>query len=204
MKSIEDTSITPESILLLIKEMNLSFDNRMKESDEKFKREMAESRAEWEQRMKDADHRMKSLDEMIGGVGNSNGMAAEELFYNTLDAGDKRIFGEQFDLCYRNLSFHDKRKKKKNEFDIVLVNGKTLAIVEVKYKVRKKDIPKMISKVPDFKTYFPTYKDHKVYLGLAAMAFDKGVKKVCTDNGIAIVKQVGDDVLINDKYLKVF
>jgi hypothetical protein len=185
-------------------ESKADFDRKLAESRENFEQEMKQSRENSEQEKREFNRRMKNLDEMIGGVSNSNGMAAEELFFNTFDNGDKKIFGEQFDLCYRNLSFHDKSKKKRNEFDIVLVNGKVMAIVEIKYKARKEDIQKMIGKVPDFKTYFPHYNGHRVFLGLAAMAFDKGVEKNCTDNGIAIVKQVGDAVVINDKHLKVF
>ena len=215
METVEDKQLTPESILSLIREMALSFDRQIKESDSKraesearFDREIEKSRAEFKQEMSESraefDRRMKNLDEMIGGVGNSNGMAAEELFFNTLDNGDKQIFGEQFDLCYRNLNFNDKRKKKKNEFDIVLINGKSMALVEVKYKARKDDIQKIIDKVPDFKTYFPRYSGHQVYLGLAAMSFDKGVEQDCSSKGIAILKQVGDEVLMDAENLKVF
>ena len=229
MKTPENTTITPDSLLLLIREMALSFDKQLKESQSerlesearfdreieksraeraesaaKFEQEMAESRAEFDRRSADFDRRMKILDEMIGGVGNSNGMAAEELFFNTLDNSDKKIFGEQFDLCYRNLNFNDKGKKKKNEFDIILVNCKSMALVEVKYKARREDVQRIIDKVLDFKIYFPHYNCHQVYLGLAAMSFEKGVETVCANNGIAIIKQVGDEVLIEDKNLKVF
>ena len=218
MENIENTPATPEGIWVILNRISLSieesradserhrkaFEQEMaasrgerKESEARFEREIATSRAEF-------DSRMKNLDEMIGGVSNSNGMAAEELFYNTLDNGDKKIFGEQFTMCYRNLFFHDKSRKKKNEFDIVLVNGKSMAIVEVKYKARKEDIQKIIEKIPDFKLCFPQYKDHRVYLGLAAMSFDRGAEKQCTDHGIAVVKQVDDAVLINDKHLKIY
>jgi len=197
MKTVENKTITPESVLLLIREMALSFDKEMKESRAAFEKEMAESRADFKQRM-------NALNEMIGGVGNSNGMAAEELFYNTLYNGDKNIFGEQFDVCYRNLNFNDKKKKKRNEFDIILVNCKSMALVEVKYKARREDVQQIIDKVPDFKTYFPYYNCHQVYLGLAAMSFDKGVETVCANNGIAILRQVGDEVLVEYENLKVF
>jgi hypothetical protein len=177
-----------------IAESRAKFDHEIEKSRAEFKQEMAESRAEFKQRM-------KVLDEMIGGVGNSNGMAAEELFYNTLYNSDKKIFGEQFDLCHRNLNFHDKSNKKRNEFDIVLVNCISMALVEVKYKARKEDIQKMIDKVPDFKTYFPYYKGHRLFLGFAAMSFDKGVENICKNKGIAILKQVDDTVLIDDENL---
>jgi hypothetical protein len=215
MKSVENTAITPESVLSLIQEMALTFNRELEksraeraESEAKFNRDLEKSRAEFKQEMAESraefKQRMKNLDDMIGGVGNSNGMAAEELFYNTLDNGDKKIFGEQFDLCHRNLNFHDKKGKKRNEFDIVLVNGKSMALIEVKYKARKEDIQKIIDKVPDFKTYFPLYKDHRLLLGLAALSFDKGVVKDCKNKGIAILKQIDETVLIEDENLMEF
>jgi len=193
METVENTPITTESVMTLIREMALSFDKRMIESDEKFEK----SRAEF-------DRRMKNLDEMIGGVSNSNGMFVEEFFFNALDMGDKHLFGEQFDECYSLLKRHNKGKQKKSEHDIVLVNGKSVAIVEVKYRARKEDIQKIVDRLPNFRMLFPEYKGHRIFLGLAAMSFDKGVEDESIKEGIAIVKQVGDTVVINDEHLKAF
>ena len=178
-------------------EARAEFDRGLNESRLRFEKEMAESREEFKQRM-------KNLDEMIGGMANSNGMVAEELFYNAIENGDKNFFGEQFDKCHRYARSYDKGKKKKIEIDIVLVNGKSVAIVEVKYRARREDIQKTIDKIPDFKTLFPQYQSHKIYLGLAAMAFDNGVEEESVKEGIVLFKQVGDTVVINDEHLKVF
>ena len=204
METVENNPITPESVLSLIREMSLDFDRRMKESSEKFNREMAESRADFDRRSADFDRRMKNLDEMIGGVSNSNGMFAEEFFFNAIDMGDKRLFGEQFDECYSLVKSYNKEKQKKSEHDILLTNGTAVAIVEVKYKARKEDIQKIINKLPNFRALFPQYKEHRIFLGLAAMSFDKGVEDESVKEGIAIVKQVGDAVVISDEHLKTF
>jgi len=204
MGTVENIPITPESVLSVIREMAFSFDKRMKESDEKFDREMSDSRAEFDRRSADFDRRMKNLDEMIGGVSNSNGMFAEEFFFNALDMGDKHLFGEHFDECYSLVKRHNKGKQKKSEHDILLVNGKSVAIIEVKYKARKEDIQKIINRLPNFRALFPKYKEHRIFLGLAAMSFDKGVEDESIKEGIAIVKQVGDTVVISDENLKTF
>jgi len=69
METIDNTSLTPESVLSLIREMALSSEKRMKESEEKFEREMAESRAKFDHEMFESrtefERRMKNLDEMI-------------------------------------------------------------------------------------------------------------------------------------------
>ena len=49
-----------------------------------------------------------------------------------------------------------------------------------------------------------TYENVLVFLGLAAMSFDKGVEEESDKAGIAIVKQVGDTVVICDEHLKTF
>ena len=208
MESVENTPLTHESVLSLIRELALSSEKRMKESDEKFEREMAESRAKFDHDMAESrdefERRMKNLDEMIGGVSNSNGMFAEEFFFNAIDMGDKRLFGEHFDECYSLVKSYNKEKRKKSEHDILLINGASVAIVEVKYKARKEDIQKIIDKLPNFRALYPQYKDHRIYLGLAAMSFEKGVEDKSVKEGIAIVKQVGDTVVVYDEKLKTF
>ena len=74
-----NTPITPESVLVAVKEMfaesraefdrrSAEFDQQLKESSAKFDREMKESR-------EDFDRRMKKLGEHIGGVANSYAMS---------------------------------------------------------------------------------------------------------------------------------
>ena len=211
MDNIDKTPATPESVWEIIKELSLSikesraeFKQEMIESRAEFKQEMTESRAEFDRRSADFDRRMKNLDEMIGGVSNSNGMFAEEFFFNALEMGDKHLFGEFFDECYSLVKRYNKGAQKKSEHDILLVNGKSVAIVEVKYKARKEDIQKIINRLPNFRELFPEYKKHRIFLGLAAMSFDKGVEDESIKEGIAIVKQIGDTVVISDENMKTF
>ena len=98
----------------------------------------------------------------------------------------------------------DENNIMKGELDLILVNGKSIAIFEVKYKVREKHIEQVKKKVKTFRKKFPEYQNHKVFLGLASMFFDDEVQKKCIENGIAVVKQVGDTLVIHDEKLKTF
>ena len=100
-------------------------------------------------------------------------------------------------------SCHSKDSRKKIERDIMLINGKSIAIVGVKYKARREDIYKLINKLPDFRTLYLQYRSHRIYLGLAAMSF-KSVEDETVKKGIAVIKQVGDTIVVSDKHLKVF
>jgi Icc-related predicted phosphoesterase len=89
-------------------------------------------------------------------------------------------------------------------YDILLLNGKSIGIVEVKYKAHENDVSKVLRKAETFRVNFPEYAGHKIYLGLATLSFYPELEQGCINEGIAVVKQVGDTVVINDKHLKVF
>jgi hypothetical protein len=85
-----------------------------------------------------------------------------------------------------------------------MFNHQSLAIIEVKYKAHKKDIPIVLKKAENFRFLFPNYKDYKIYLGLASMSFYEELEEECIQEGIAVIKQTGDTVIINDQNVKAF
>jgi len=150
------------------------------------------------------DRQISKLEKQLGGVTNNNGLFAEEYFYNSLRRGEKILLGEKFDKLIKSEIMVDENNKTTGELDMILINGKSLVIIEVKFRVRDKHVDKMLKKVKPFRKRFPEYKNHNVYLGLASMVFDKDIEDKCKENGIAIIKQVGDTVVIHDKNLKTF
>ena len=187
--------ITPESVLAAVKEM-------FAESSARLEKDMAESRAAFEKSRADHERRMKNLDERLGGMANNHGSFAEEYFFNAFENGKLNFFGEKFDEIEKNLKH--KTKKAKYEYDIVLYNSVSVAIIEVKYKAHENDIPDVINLAKTFRETYPDYRDFKIYLGLASMSFYPELTDACEKNGIAIIKQVGETVVINDRHLKVF
>ena len=79
-----------------------------------------------------------------------------------------------------------------------------MAIIEVKYKAHTNDIPTVLKKAETFRILYPEYKDFKIYLGLASMSFYSELEQECIEQGIAVIKQIGDKVVINDTNLKAF
>ena len=224
MENINKTPATPESVWEILMENARQMEKSRAEADrrdaeadkrnaeaDKRNAEADKRNAEADKRSAEADKRsaetsrqIKELKEMIGGMANSNGMFAEEFFFNAIDNSDKKLFGEQFHECISSVKRYNKGKQKRSEQDVLLVNCNSVAIVEVKYKARKEDIQKLIDRPPVFKVLYPEYQTHRIYLGLAAMSFDAGVEDETIKNGIAIIKQVGDTIVISDENLKVF
>jgi len=179
-------------------EADAAAEKRKAEYEEKLAKERVEYDAKLAKEKTDFDERMKKLEKQIGGIGNNNGLIAEEYFFNSFEKGKKNFFGENFDDIRKNI----KGLKIDDEYDILLINGQSIGIVEIKYKAHENDIPKILKKAETFRENFADYKNKKVYLGLATMAFYPDLEDECIKNGIAIVKQVGDTVVIYDKHLK--
>ena len=194
MKKIENQAPTYESVWAILQETA-----RLQKENEQRR---IESAADFDRRMKEADKRMKKLEELTGSWTNNHGSFAEEYFFNSFDNGKQNFFGEKFDDIVKNLT--NFRQGLKDEYDIVLYNHTSVALIEVKYKAHINDIPKVLKKVETFRILFPDYKDFKIYLGLASMSFHTKLEEECMKQGIAIIKQVGDTVVINDTNLKAF
>jgi len=146
--------------------------------------------------------RMKKIDETLGAWANNQGAFAEDYFFNSFENGKRNFFGEPFDRIEKNLKPLDYVIK--DEYDLVMVNGKSVAIIEVKYKAHEHNIPQVIGKVDTFRANYPNYARHKIFLGLASLSLYPLVEQECTKNGIAVIKQVGDAVVINDAHLRAY
>jgi len=171
------------------------FDRLLKES----RAEQEKINAEQAKRSAALDLKLDRLTEEVSGITKSNGLYAEDYFFNSFNKDHTNFFGENFDKVVRG-----KGRIVQDEYDFVFINGKTAGIVEVKYKARKDDIAKALRKVNTFRENFPEYKNHKIYLGIAALSINETLERECNKQGIAVIKQVGDNVVVYDKNLKAF
>jgi len=166
-------------------------------------KEVKQLSKENEQRFKETDKIIKNLSKQIGGISNSNGDVAESYFFNSFKKYPH--FAEQdFESVEGNVNKYSKSLNLKGEYDLLLSNGTSVAIIEIKYKAKKEDVAEVVSKVETFKILFPQYKDYSLYLGLAGLSVEKGAEKEAIKQGVGIIKQVGKNMVINDAHLKVY
>ena len=165
-------------------------------------RELTEKQCELTEEQAETDRQIKKVSETLGSWANNHGNFAEEYFFNSFESGKQNFFGEKFADIKKNVK--GIKKGFNDEFDILLINGQSIGIVEVKYKAHENDVSKVLKKAKTFRVNFPDYARHQVYLGLATMAFYPELEQACISEGIAIIKQVGESVVINDEHLKVF
>jgi len=197
------TVITPESVLAVLQESNRILTEKFAETD-RLIAEAGRQITETGRQMAQTDQKIAAVTAQVGGWDKSHGLFAEEYFINSLENGDKKFFGEQFDKLIANHKFHNRRTNKQGEFDIVYVNCTVAAIIEVKFKARKNDIQQLLNQVQSFREEFPQYQSHRVYLGMAALTFEDDVEKELKAEGIAVFKQDGETMVVTDENLKTF
>jgi hypothetical protein len=181
-----------------IKEMFVETDRLQKETAQLMK----ESAVRFEKIQMDYEKRMKKMEENMGNWSNNHDSFAEEYFFNSFENEQQNFFGEHFIKISKNVK--PVEIDLEDEYDIVMYNDSYVAIVESKFKAHKNDIPKVLKKAETFRILCPGYKDFKIYLGLASLIFYPELEQECIEQGIAVIKQVGDTVVINDAHLKVF
>ena len=183
-------------------------DRNEKKSEKEFaklreqQKENAELIKEIAERQKKTDEKLDRLAKNVGRINDNIGFHAEQYFQNIFD--EKLSFGEQkYDYMRPNLKYG--RKGVSAEFDIVLVNGESVAVIEAKSRIHPKFIEELATdKVLQFRQYYPEYKNYKLYLGVAGFSFDGSVVEEAKKYGIGVVRQVGEVLEISDNDLKVY
>ncbi|GBU25094.1 hypothetical protein R83H12_01733 [Fibrobacteria bacterium R8-3-H12] len=180
------------------KESSAEFDRRMQEAD----RQRKESEAAFNLRMEKLDKKLDKLCDDIGGISNNMGHHAEQFFQ---DVFKKKLEfgGVKYDEMVPNLAH--KSKKDDIEFDIALVNGDSVALIEVKNRIHP-DFVKILAeeRIEKFRKFFREFDDYDVYLGIAGFSFSDEVIDRASAYGIGIIKQVGEGVEIKADNLRVY
>ena len=120
-------------------------DEQMKRTDEQMKRT--------DEQMKRTDEKLERIGVLIGNIGQNQGAVAEEFFYNSLKV-NQTLGGVHYDFIDKGISRTGNGVS--DEYDMILVNGQDVAIVEVKYKAHEKDLDKLLTKnMTTLKSCFP-------------------------------------------------
>ena len=187
--------MTDDELKALVASLAVSQDR----TDEQMKLNAIAQKATDEQ-IKATNEQMKRNDKMLteklermgitlGNIGKNQGDVAEEFFFNSL-AKDTHLGAIRFDDIEKNNL--KRRGKTEEEYDIVMTNGQTIGIVEVKYKAHENDLDKLARKMRNFKPLFPWFKDYRVYGAIAAFHINDDAKEEALRRGYFVLQRSGD------------
>ena len=136
------------------------------------------------------DASLKRLGKRHGGLSNNVGSATEEFFYNILDE-TPILNGIRFDDVQRN--WGKKGNKQNDEFDIVMLNGTAISVIEVKFKADEEDVEKILTtQKKRFNEIFPEYKDYEQHWALATFSIDDELREKAQASGLTVLQRKGD------------
>lgn len=147
------------------------------------------------------DAKLNRLAVMYGGVSENQGDVAEEFFYNSLSQS-KQIGDIHFDDVQQKV--YGGRIGKQQEYDLVLLNGDSAAIVEVKYKVHPSSLEQLQKQLSLFKIHFPEHKHMKLYGGVAGFSIPQEIVEEAHANGYFVLRQHGQTMAVDAQRMKAF
>lgn len=168
-------------------------------------KELTKKMAQTEEQMKRTDEQMKRTDEQLkrtdeklerigitlANISQNQGDVAEEFFFNSL-AEDPRLGSIHFEDIIKNQQ--KRRGKTQEEYDLVMTNGDSIGIVEVKYKVHQNDLQKLERKMHNFKKLFPIYNEYKLYGAIASFHINEDARVEALQRGFFVLQRRGDIV----------
>ncbi len=168
-------------------------DKRFQETDKQFK--------ETDKQFQETKEFIKNLSINIDGISKTQGEITEDYFFNILNR-NKSIGELEFDNIERNL-YQYARHNLKGEYDIIMFNGDSVLIVEIKNKIRNKDINNLKTKqIANFRELFPNYKDFKIYGAVAGFTIKDELIKKANDEGFFVLQKKGDIMVEKHKNIK--
>jgi hypothetical protein len=146
--------------------------------------------AKTDAQLEKTSQKVDRLCELVGNISNNQGDIAEEFFYTSF-AKNPSLGAIRFDSVSLNLN--NRIGSLQEEYDLVLVNGDTLAVIEVKAKAHVSDLEKLVTrKMPNFSKLFSVYKNYHCYAGVATLATNPELVKKAKELGLFLVTQQGD------------
>jgi hypothetical protein len=126
---------------------------------------------------------------------------AEEFFFNSLNANPV-IGGVQYDRITPHLIVGAKGKQ--TEFDLVLVNGNSVALIEAKSRARLTALDQLEKQLKRYRAAFPEHASHKLYGGTAGLSAPEETIEEAHKRWMLVLKQKGDVFAVDAEAMRAF
>ncbi|MEO5340694.1 MAG: hypothetical protein H7837_09290 [Magnetococcus sp. MYC-9] len=186
-------TVTLEDIWKLFQETDRKFqetDRQFKETDRKFQ--------ETDRQCRETDMKIKEVSKLIDRLGGRLGEFVEGL----VAPACRSLFAE------RGIPVHRVSRRVEAdlpgghhmEIDLLVVNTDAVALVEVKSKLAIEDVREHLTRLSEFKEFFPEHTDRRVIGAVAGMVIAENVSRFAMGKGLFVMEQSGDTLrMANDQ-----
>jgi predicted AAA+ superfamily ATPase len=143
---------------------------------------------DYEKRFRELWNSIDRVNQQLGGVGEDLGEDAENFFADSLRA-DKTIGGIRFDEVHTKVKGGEPGQQQ--EYDLILEGRGTAAVIEVKYKFRKRDLEQLDHQMQRIKSDFPSFRRKRLFGGIAAFSIPTEVAHAARARGYFVLRRRG-------------
>ncbi|MBS3778955.1 MAG: DUF3782 domain-containing protein [Desulfovermiculus sp.] len=152
---------------------------------------------ETDRQFKETDKKIKELSVKIGQLGGRLGDFVEEMVKPSV----VRLFkGRGLDVRHvsQHVTSYDDQGRFLMEIDLLVVDTDTAVAIECKSNCSVEDVEEHLERLSRFKEYFPHYEDFQLFGAVAAMVMPDDVTRHAYRQGLYVLAQSGDTVLIRN------
>ena len=151
---------------------------------------MSETFTEWDAGNMTGYELSEHLVRIAAAADRTDDQVAEDFFFDSLGA-DPVLGGVRFDIVAKGGTCS--RAGLQDRFGLVLVNGREVLVVEVKYEAHENDLRRLVDKkAANFRRLFPEYADREQRLALAAFRVRDELKREALERGVTVLQRKGD------------
>jgi hypothetical protein len=166
--------------------------------------ELIQSQKETDRRFRETERLIKEqnkrVDEQLGKLGNRLGEFVE---WQVRPAAVRLFQKRGIDITELSSDLSVQRGDEGLEIDLLVVNGSEAIAIEVKSKLTQADVDEHLERLDKFKRLLPRYQSLKILGAVAAMVTPKEVASYAYRQGLFVIAQSGDNlVILNDPKFK--
>ena len=137
----------------------------------------------------------KDLHRQLYNLGINIGFGVEESIYNLLSTY-KNLDEIKYDKVYKNNVYNDLiTKATKGESDIIMINGRHAAIIEIKHRVTCHHISEFyLKKLPIFTQYETRLMDKIIHIYFAGESFEADAIQEAKNRGCGLIEPMYNDI----------
>jgi hypothetical protein len=179
---------TIEDIRAILKELAQS-QQELSQSQQ----ELSQAQKETDKQIKETDKQINRVSQQIGELGNRLGEFVEWQVRPAV----VRLFQERgIDVHEFHPGISVKRDNEGLEIDLLVVNDTDAILVEVKSKLTQRDVDEHLQRLAKFKRLMPRFRDVKALGAVAAMIVPDEVASYACRQGLFVLVQSGENVII--------
>ena len=160
-------------------------------------RELRAQSAETDRRMQETDRRMRELQRQLGGLGNRLGQFVQDM----VEPAVVRLFqarGIPVHRVYPRAQARDDAGRCVLEIDLLVIDGDHAIAVECKSRLTSDDVDEHVKRLSRFKSCFTEHADKRLLGAVAAMGASEEVVRHAERQGLYVLLQADDDVVVRN------